>query len=99
MLTGKQRTYLKGLAHGIKPIFQIGKFGITDILLSELDNALEARELIKINILETSLLDTKQAANQVAEALNAEFVQAIGNKFTIYRLSKNNPKIELPKKS
>lgn len=97
MLTGKQRTYLKGIAHSMKPITQIGKSGVTDNFLSQLDDALEAREIVKINILETSLLDAKETANDIAQALNAEFVQAIGNKFTIYRPSKNNPKIQLPK--
>lgn len=97
MLTGKQRTYLKGMAHSIKPITQIGKLGVTDNFLSQLNNALETREIVKINILETSLLDAKETANDVAKALNAEFVQAIGNKFTIYRPSRNNPKIQLPK--
>ncbi|SES74487.1 RNA-binding protein [Natronincola peptidivorans] len=97
MLTGKQRTYLKGIAHNIKPITQIGKAGITDNFIQQLDDALEAREIVKINILDSSLLDTKETASEVTATLNAEFVQAIGNKFTIYRPSKNNPKIQLPK--
>ncbi|AKL95109.1 putative RNA-binding protein [Clostridium aceticum] len=97
MLTGKQRSYLKGMAHDIKPITQIGKYGISDSFLTQLDDALEVREIVKVNILESSLLDTKETANEVAKTLEAEFVQAIGNKFTIYRPSKNNPKIQLPK--
>lgn len=96
MLTGKQRSYLKGMAHNIKPITQIGKLGVTENFLSQLDDALEAREIVKIHILESSLLDTKEAANEIANLLNAEFVQAIGNKFTIYRPSRNNPKIQFP---
>ncbi len=97
MLTGKERAYLKSLANGIKPITQIGKYGITDKFLSQLDDALENREIVKINILENSSLDTKQAADEIVKSLNAEFVQAIGNKITIYKRSKNNPKIQLPK--
>ncbi|SCY17502.1 YhbY family RNA-binding protein [Alkaliphilus peptidifermentans] len=97
MLTGKQRSYLKGIANSEKPITQIGKSGVTDSFLEQLDLALEAREIVKISILESSLLDAKDTANEVAEQLDAEFVQAIGNKFVIYRKSTKNPKIQLPK--
>lgn len=100
MITSKQRAFLRKEAHGIQPIFQIGKDGITDELLTGLSQALEARELIKIHILESALLDTKPTCNEVAELLKAEPVQAIGSKFVIYKQAKNikNRKIELPKK-
>ncbi|GAB6088032.1 ribosome assembly RNA-binding protein YhbY [Alkaliphilus crotonatoxidans] len=97
MLTGKQRSYLKALAHKEKPITQIGKGGITENFIEQLDLALEARELVKISLLETSLLDAKEVANELAEELRAEFVQAIGNRFVLYRESKKNPRIQLPK--
>jgi len=97
MITGKQRSYLRSLANGIKPITQIGKSGLTDAFLEQLDLALDTREIVKITILETSLLETKETANEVALAVRAEFVQAIGNKFVIYRKNHKNPKIELPK--
>jgi len=97
LLTGKQRSYLKGLANTIKPITQIGKGGITESFISQLDDALEARELVKINILENNVLEAKQAANEAAKLTDSEFVQAIGNKFVLYRKSKENPKIQLPK--
>ena len=96
-LTGKQRSYLKRLANPLKAITQIGKSGITENFISQLDDVLEIRELVKINILETSLLDTKEAANEVVRLTNSEFVQAIGNKFVIYRAAKEDPQIELPK--
>ena len=100
MITSKQRAYLRGMANGIDPIFQIGKGGIGDELLAQLALALEARELIKVHILETALLDTKTAANEIAAALKAESVQAIGSKFVLYKQAKNvkNRKIELPRK-
>ena len=85
MLTGKQRSYLKGIANGIDPIFQIGKNGVNDNLIKQVDDALEAREIVKINVLNNSLLNTKEVANQVAELTDAEFVQSIGNKFVLYR--------------
>lgn len=97
MLTGKQRSYLKGLTHKIDPIFQIGKNGITENFIKQVDDALEARELIKIKVLNNSLLDPKETANLLAEKTNAEFVQSIGNKFSLYRESKENKKIQLPR--
>jgi RNA-binding protein len=100
MITSKQRAYLRKLANGIEPIFQIGKGGVSDELLKQLAIALEARELIKVHILETALLDTKAATNEIAAALGAEPVQAIGSKFVLYKQAKNvkNRKIELPRK-
>ncbi len=97
MLTGKQRSFLKAIAHNEKPITQIGKGGITENFIEQLDLALEARELVKVSLLETSLLDAKETANQLAGELRAEFVQAIGNRFVLYRQSRKNPKIQLPK--
>ena len=97
MLTGKQRSYLKGLANNIDPIFQVGKNGITDNFIKQIDEALEARELIKVNVLNNSLLEAKDIANELAEKLDAEFVQSIGHKFVLYRESVENKKIQLPK--
>lgn len=96
MISGKQRSYLKALANTIDPIFQIGENGITESFLKQVDEALEAREIVKINVLNNSSLTAKEAADQVVDSLNAEFVQSIGNKFVIYRESKENKKIELP---
>jgi RNA-binding protein len=96
MLTGKQRSYLKSLANGLDSIMQIGKGGITENVLKQIDDALEARELIKINILNNSMLKTKDTANEIAESVGAEFVQSIGNKFVLYRESKEKL-INIPK--
>lgn len=97
MLNGKQRSYLKKLAHDADPIFQIGKAGINDNFIEQLKEVLEARELVKITVLDNSDLDTKEAASIVAEKSGAEFVQAIGKKFVIYKESDENKKIKLPK--
>lgn len=97
LLTGNQRSYLKGLANNIEPIFQIGKNGITDNFIKQVDEALEARELIKIKVLNNSLLDAKDTANLLAKEIDAEFVQSIGHKFVLYRESVENKKIHLPK--
>ena len=100
MITSKQRAFLRKQANGLEPIFQIGKAGITDEVISQLALALETRELIKVHILETALLDTKEALQEVAQKLKAEPVQAIGSKFIIYKRAnkEKNRKIELPKK-
>lgn len=100
MITSKQRAYLRKLANGMEPIFQIGKGGISDELLVQLERALEARELIKVHILETALLDTKAACNEIAGRLQAEPVQAIGSKIVLYRKAQKeqNRKIVLPRK-
>ncbi len=97
MITGKQRSYLKGLANRLDPIFQLGKSGLSENFLKQVDEALETRELVKINILQNCFLDAKEVANEMAEALDAEFVQSIGNKFVLYRESKDNKKINLPR--
>jgi RNA-binding protein len=93
MLTSKQRAYLKGLAHNLEPIFLIGKSGVTDTMIKEIDITLEKRELIKLKILNNSLEDPREASNQIAEQIGAEVVQVIGGKFIIYRPSNENPQI------
>ena len=99
MITSKQRAYLRKLSHDMSPIFQIGKDGITEAVEAAIDEALEKRELIKVHILETALLDTRIACDELANKLNAEAVQAIGSKFTLYRQSSDEKKrkIELPR--
>ncbi len=93
MITSKQRATLRGMANKIPAILQIGKGGICDNFLKQVDDALEARELVKVTILETALLDTKATCGYVAEKLGAEPVQAIGSKFVLYRESKDNKTI------
>lgn len=97
MLTGKQRSYLKGLAQLIEPSVYIGKNGLTDNVKKEIEVNFEARELVKVKIQEGCELVPKEVANMLAEEMGAEFVQAIGRKFTLYRESKENKQIELPK--
>ena len=97
MITSKQRSYLRSLAHNIDPIVYIGKAGVTENVIKEIDQALEARELVKVKIQEGCELAAKDVANDILPELSAEFVQAIGRKFTLYRESKENKQIELPK--
>jgi RNA-binding protein len=97
MITSKQRSYLKGLANDMDPIFQLGKNGVGDNFIKQIDEALEARELIKVNVLKNSMTETREVAHEVAEQVTADVVLVIGSKFVLYRESKENKKISLPK--
>ena len=85
MITGKQRSELKRLAQEIKPTVMIGKEDITPSVIAAIDDYLSAHELVKVQIQEGSLMEPKEAANAIAEELGAEFVQAIGRRFVLYR--------------
>ena len=95
MLTGKQRSYLKGLANGIDAVVFIGRDGLTANIIKEMDNYLEAPEMVKVKIQEGCELDPKETANSLMEPLGAEFVQAIGRKFTLYRRAKDKEKRQI----
>jgi len=95
MLTSKQRAYLRGLANTEKAIMQIGKGGISENLVKTVSDALEARELIKLTVLENCMYTPKEAANELAEACGADVAGVIGRKIILYRESVNNKKIEL----
>ena len=97
MLSGKQRSYLKKMAHELDPTVYIGKSGLTENIKKEMLTGFEARELVKVKIQEVCTLEPKEVANQLADELDAEFVQAIGRKFVLYRESKDHKKIELPR--
>ena len=95
MLTSKQRAYLRGLANNIPAIMQIGKGGISENLAKTVSDALEARELIKLTVLENSMQTPREAADEMAEVVGADVVGVIGRKVILYRESVNNKKIEL----
>ena len=92
MLTSKQRAFLRGMANGMDAIFQVGKNGVTPELRDTVYNALEARELVKISVLDNNMLGAREAAEMLASRTGAEVV---GNKFVLYRAAKK-PVIELP---
>ena len=98
MITSKQRAYLRKIANTLDPVMQIGKGGVTDTLLEQISMHLESKEIIKIHILETALMDAKSSINEIAEEIGAEPVQAIGSKIVLYKQSskKENRKIVLP---
>lgn len=97
-MTSKQRAYLRSLANNIDAIFQVGKNGISDNFINQINDALEARELIKISVLETAPEEILEIANILANSTRSELVQTMGSKITLYRAREKNSKIILPKK-
>lgn len=96
-MTSKQRAYLKGLAMTMDPIFQLGKASLTPENTKAIDEALAARELIKISVLQNCLDDPKEIAAVLAERTHAQVVQVIGKKIVLYREGKDDKKkIVLP---
>lgn len=97
-MTTKQRAYLKSLAMTMDPIFQLGKSSMTPEFTNAINEALEARELIKISVLKNCADDPKELAQVLAERTQSQVVQVIGKKIVLYREGKDkNKKIELPK--
>ena len=100
MITTKQRAVLRAMANQLEPIFQIGKNEIGPEMITEIYNALEARELIKITVLKNSGLTAREACQELSELTRSEQVQVIGTKFVLYRPSHKKDKkdkIVLPK--
>lgn len=94
-MTSKQRAYLRGLANTMDPIFQIGKTGLSDNLVKQLSDALDARELIKITVLETAPDTAKNFSLEIADQTNSTVIQVIGNKITLFRQKKENSRYVL----
>ena len=92
MITGKQRSYLKKLAQTVQPAVIVGRAGVTDAVMQTIDEYLTANELLKVAIQEGAELEAKETANQVADELKADFVQAIGRRFVLYRRAKDPAK-------
>lgn len=95
MLTSKQRAFLRGLGNEAPVVLQVGKGSLSDTLFKQAEDAIEARELIKVRVLKTCPETPEEIADQVAEALGAELVQLVGHSFLLYRRS-HEPHIELP---
>lgn len=95
-MTSKQRAYLRGLANTMEPIVHVGKDGVSENMVKQVSDALEARELIKGTVLQNSPLTAREAVDELCAGANAEPVQCIGNRFVIYRAREKDPKIVLP---
>lgn len=96
MLNPKQRAFLRKMAQTMQPIFQIGKNGLSDNQIEQIKNALEARELIKITLLNTIPDEKQSISEELAAATGSDIVHIIGNKLTLYKQSSKKPTIELP---
>lgn len=97
MLTSKQRAYLKGIASTYDTIFQVGKGGISENLITQVSDALRARELIKLRVLDNCEYSPKEASTLLAEATKSEVVQVIGSKFVLFKRNPKDPVIEFKK--
>ena len=95
MMTSKQRAKLRGLANSLDTIMQIGKGGINENTYKAVAEALEARELIKIRVLENSLYTAKEAAAEIAENVGCDVVQVLGTRITFYKPNPKQPVIHL----
>ena len=95
MITSKQRAYLRSLSVNLPAIMQIGKGGVGENLVKTISDALEARELIKLTVLENCMGTPKEVAGELAEAAGADVVGVVGRKIILYRESVNNKRIEL----
>lgn len=96
-MTSKQRSYLKGLAMKIDPVFQIGKASVTPENIDAIMEVYNTHELIKIAVLKNCIDDPNEIANTIAERTHSQVVQVIGKKIVLYKAFKENPKIILPK--
>ena len=96
MITSKQRAYLRSLANSIDPILQVGKSGVTPELVKGIAEALEAREILKINILKNCFIEPREICRMITERTHSEPVQVIGRKIVVYKMNRDKPKILLP---
>lgn len=96
-MNSRQRAYLKSLAMTMEPVLQIGKSSLTPEISEAVSEALEARELIKVNVLKNCMDDARSIGEVLAERTRSQVVQVIGKKIVLYRESKTKKKIVLPK--
>ncbi|WP_080874675.1 ribosome assembly RNA-binding protein YhbY [Oceanobacillus timonensis] len=96
MLTNKQKQFLRKESHAVKPIFQVGKDGVNENMVTQISEALEKRELIKVSILQNCLEDKHVVAEQISSGTDAEVVQVIGSTIILYRESQDHKEIKLP---
>lgn len=94
-LTSKQRSYLRGLANTLEPIFQVGKGGVGENIIKQFNDALEAREIVKAAVLKNSEYSAREICEEIAQQTGAHVVQVIGSKFVLYKESKKHKEIEL----
>ena len=95
MITSKQRAALRSQSNRMETIFQIGKGGISDMLVQQVEDALKAREMIKLRVLESAPVFAREAAQELAEKCGAEIVQVIGSRFILFKRNPEKPIYEM----
>ena len=95
MLTSKQRSVLRGIASTYETIFQVGNNGIQDTLITQVNDALRARELIKLRVLDNSPYTAREAADEIAEKTGADVVQVVGSRFVLFKRNPKDPVIDI----
>lgn len=95
MLNSKQRAALRGIASTMDTIFQVGKGGISETLISQVSDALRKRELIKLRVLDNSMYTAREAAEEIAEKTGADVVQVIGSRFILFKRNPKEPVIDI----
>ncbi|OIJ16181.1 RNA-binding protein [Anaerobacillus arseniciselenatis] len=96
MLTGKQKRFLRAEAHHLNPIFQVGKGCVNENMVKQIADALEARELLKVSVLQSCEMDKEEVAKRLSAGTRSELVQIIGNTIVLYKESRENKNIQLP---
>lgn len=96
MLTGKQKRFLRAKANEMRPIFQVGKSGVHENMITQINDALEKRELLKVTILNNCLEDHEDVIEKIVKDTAASLVQVIGNNIVLYKESKENKQLHLP---
>ncbi len=96
MLTGKQKRYLRSQAHHLNPIFQVGKGCVNENMIKQIAEALEARELIKVSVLQNCEMDKDEVAKELSKGTRSELVQVIGSTIVLYKESRDNKTLQLP---
>ena len=95
MLTSKERAELRAKSNTLDTTLMVGKGGVTEEICNQISNALEARELIKARVLDNSGYTAKEAANEIAEAIDCDVVSCVGSRFVLYKESEKKKRIEL----
>lgn len=97
MITTKQRAQLKGIASSLQPAFQIGKAGVNDAQVAQIDDYLRVHEIVKIKVLDNSMYTAREAAEEISGKIGAQVVQVIGSKAVLYKQNEKQPVIKLVK--
>lgn len=95
-MNSKQRAFLRGMANKLEPVFQVGKGGVNESQINQIDDFLRVHEIVKVSVLDNSLYSAREAADEISKKINADVVQVIGSKLVLYKRNEKEPVIVLP---